>query len=217
MHFIARAACPDCLNKYRHGRDNWETLRSNPEDVVQVRQVLDAMQEGMCAYCEAALGDAWHIEHFWPKEASGGQHRRKTFDWHNLFGSCNRKHTCGTHKDEDGKPYNPVDVIDPCRENPDNFLFFAQDGTVQPIVGLANPALRRAQETIRVFNLNAPVLRQQRAQVVRTLLNSEPDVVEILAQCVPDERWAWVQDLLGDYCNGGFMTPIRHLLCIGAP
>jgi uncharacterized protein (TIGR02646 family) len=212
MHLLKRLACPDCLHRYQHGRDNWDTFKAQIEHVVQVRSALDGMQQGQCAYCEAPLNGGWHIEHLWPRSSFP----TRTFDWANLFACCMRRDCCGTHKDQGGRPYDPADLIDPAHEDPDDFLFFAQDGTVQPRAGLAGRGLFRAKETIRVFNLNAPVLRQQRAQVVRTLLTSEPDVVEVLAQCVPDERWAWVQDLLGDYRSGGFMTPIRHLLCIGA-
>jgi uncharacterized protein (TIGR02646 family) len=199
--------------RYQHGRDNWATLHARIEDVEQVRQALQATHDRQCAYCEAALEDRWHIEHLWPKS----HYPQRTFDWENLFASCMRKNTCGTHKDQGGRPYDPADLIDPGREDPDDYLFFAQDGTAQPRVGLTARRLRRAEETIRVFNLNAPALLYQRAQVIRTLLCSEPDVVEVLATFPPEDRWAWVRELIEDYCAGCFQTPVRHLLSLGGP
>ena len=213
MHPLHRPPCPACLARYHHGLHNWSAFHAQPGDVQEVRAVLEAMQEGQCAYCEAPLNDKWHIEHFWPK----GTYPPRTFDWDNLYGSCKGKDRCGTHKDQGGRPYNPADLIDPCRDDPDEFLFFAADGTVQAKAGLAGPALRRANETIRVFNLNAPVLRRQRKQTVNTLLSAEPGVFEVLAECSPEDRWSWVEDLINDYCAGCFPTPLRHLLCVGGP
>ena len=213
MHPIARVACPICLNRYQHGRDNWDTFHARPGDVQQVRQALETMQKGQCAYCEAALVDGrWHIEHLWPKSV----HPQRTFEWDNLFASCMRRDSCGTHKDQGGRPYDPQDLVDPAQEDPDDFLFFAQDGTVQPRIGLNGRALRKADETIRVFNLNSPALRHQRAQVVKGLLAGEAGVVEMLADLGPEDRWAWIRDLIQDYCAGCFQAPVRHLLCLGA-
>lgn len=213
MHPLQRPPCPACLASFRHGLHNWSKFHARAGAAQEVREALEAMQHGQCAYCEAPLNDSWHIEHFWPR----GTYPQKTFDWNNLYGSCRGKDRCGTYKDQGGRPYEPSDLIDPCSDDPDDFLFFAVDGTVQPKEGLTPHALRRAEETIRVFNLNAPALRRQRQQTVRTLLSAEPDVLDVLAEFEPEDRWVWVQDLIDDYCAGCFPTPLRHLLCVGAP
>ena len=207
MHGLRRPEPPECLAAYRHGRDNWETFHKNPAHVEQVRAALDGMQQGQCAYCEDRLADRWHVEHLWPKS----RYPNRTFLWQNLFGSCNRKHSCGTHKDQGGRPYEPKDLIDPASDDPDQYLLFGVDGMVSPRDGLATADRRRAEETIRVFNLNAPDLCRERARVVKTLLQSDPDMVDVLADVPIDERHEWVADLLNDYCCGCFITPVRHL------
>jgi hypothetical protein len=87
------------------------------------------------------------------------------------------------------------------------------DGVVHPREALSPAELRRARETIRVFNLNAPVLVFRRGQLVTMLLNSEPGVVEFLADVPPEERPLWVRDVIDSYCADGFQTAVRHLLC----
>ena len=208
MHLLTRGGCPTCLNRYQHGRDNWETLHEHPADVREVRTALDAMHGSQCAYCETATGDDWHIEHLWARSA----HPQRTFLWGNLFASCQRKESCGTYKDRGGRPYQAADLIDPSTEDPDAFLFFTADGRVQPRAALAGSALHRALETIRVFNLNAPVLVLYREQVVAMLLADEPDVIEFMNGLLPGDRRAWVIDFVNSYCSEGWQTPVRHLL-----
>jgi uncharacterized protein (TIGR02646 family) len=93
MHILIRGQCPACLHRYQHGRDNWDAFHRSPEDVQELRAALSAMHSTQCAYCESQTGGEWHIEHLWPK----GEYPQRTFDWPNLFASCNRKETCGTH------------------------------------------------------------------------------------------------------------------------
>ena len=94
MHRLQRGAAPICLARYRHGRDNWSAL--DGADRTEIWQTLEAMQSQRCAYCEAAIAEGnRHIEHFVQK----GRDPRVTFQWDNLFGSCNREDSCGKYKD----------------------------------------------------------------------------------------------------------------------
>lgn len=208
MRRLTRGPKPACLMAYRHGRDNWDTLHAAPADVDEVRAALTVMQGGLCAYCEVETRGDWHIEHLW----SRADHPQRTFDWSNLFASCNRRVTCGTYKDHGGKPYNAADLIDPASEDPDRFLFFSADGLVQPRALLGQRDQRRAEETIRVFNLNAPVLVLRRQRLVSMLLESEPDILELMAGIPAEDRPAWIDGFVDDYCSDGFPTTVRHLL-----
>jgi uncharacterized protein (TIGR02646 family) len=207
MQHLIRPAAPTCLAQYRHGQHNWDNISS--QEKAAIRQSLEPMQRGLCAYCEAAL-KAWHIEHFYPRD----RYPQRTFDWDNLFGSCNSAESCGGYKDQKGKPYQPHDLIHPCQHHPDSFLFFSQDGQVQPRVNLSATDYQRAQETIRVFNLNMPDLCERRAAVVQSLLSMEPDILSVLPECTDDERQLLVADFLQTYASGSHPTPIRHLLTL---
>lgn len=207
MQYLNRSAAPTCLAQYRHGQHNWDNI--TPQDKAAIRQSLELMQTGLCAYCEVAL-KVWHIEHFYTRD----RYPQKTFDWGNLFASCNSEESCGDYKDKKGKPYQPQDLIHPCQHNPDTFLFFSRDGQVQPRINLSVADYQRAQETIRVFNLNLPDLCERRAEVVRNLLSMEPDILAVLTECTDDDRQLLIADFLQTYATGPHPTPIRHLLSV---
>ena len=145
MHKLNRpAAAPACLANYHHGRHNWSAV--SPADKDQIRGSLKTMQQNRCAYCEQALrDDACHIEHFRQR----GRYPQGTFQWSNLYLSCNRESTCGKHKDK--QHYAPADLLDPCTDNPDDYLRFYSDGQIRPRADLAAPNQHRAAETIRVL------------------------------------------------------------------
>ncbi|WP_300675397.1 retron system putative HNH endonuclease [Desulfoluna sp.] len=119
MHKLKRPSPPNCLSKYRHGRDNWSLVTIEDKKGIWVQ--LHAMQGNLCAYCESPLltqngqRDA-HIEHFRQK----GKDPRVTFEWDNLFGSCNRKISCGRHKDAH-PAYDPALPIKMDEEDPITF------------------------------------------------------------------------------------------------
>jgi len=96
MRRLDRAAVPSppCLANYLPGRDKWDDV--NNEDRIQIRVRLEQMQGRRCAYCEGAL-DALgqHIEHFRRKH----HFQALTFEWSNLYWSCDQKDSCGHYKD----------------------------------------------------------------------------------------------------------------------
>lgn len=155
---------------------SWDDLGTEERD--SVRDALLDMQSQRCAYCECSLkgkpdweGDGqrqvWngHIEHFRRKHSSF--HPELTFEWNNLFYSCMEKSTCGIHKDRvvKSKDECPL-VIDPCRENPEDYLIFTRNGRVEARSGLTGQDKKRAEFTIRVFNLNEPRLVNSRKGVL---------------------------------------------------
>lgn len=119
--------------------------------------VLYQLQDGYCAYCETHLssrGDG-HIEHLERRSELPD----KMFDWGNLFFSCLRETSCGKYKDDRRICFNRADIVDPSQENPADFFAFSMTGRILARNGLGK---HRAEETIRVFNLNDPGLVQKR-------------------------------------------------------
>lgn len=159
MHKLQRGAVPACLSSYRHGRDNWKIVTA--DDKQEIWKKLYEMQQRRCAYCEDALrNDKRHIEHFRQK----GRDPKVTFLWSNLFGSCNRVDNCGKFKDE-LPPYDPADLIKPDEEDPERFFLFVSDGSVAVREGLSAMDKIRAQETIRIFNLNGALSERRRIAI----------------------------------------------------
>jgi uncharacterized protein (TIGR02646 family) len=180
------------------------------EHRAEIWQGLDTMQGNRCAYCEAPINkNDRHIEHFRQK----GRDSRVTFEWDNLFGSCNRHESCGKHKDRCGA-YDPLILIKPDFDDPDDYWVFVSDGTIRPRADLSAPQRIRAEESLRIFNLDAQNgrLRHKRREAVRQYL----DTAEVLAELVEhtsEEEWLqMVEEEVNSTAHHPFSTAIRHVL-----
>jgi uncharacterized protein (TIGR02646 family) len=216
MHKLIRSIPPVCLSLYKHGRDNWG--RVTPEHKDEIWLKLDEMQQKRCAYCEAPIktdkeNSNSYIEHF--RQCRTNSYPQGTFEWSNMFGSCNRRESCGKYKD-DLPVYRHEDLIKMDSEDPENFLEFLPDGNVVPIKGLAPAEKHRAEETIRIFNLNGP-LRQIRETAVKGYLQTVEEFVAYAADPEIDEAdWLpLLQDELDQIKDLPFTTAIRHMLLPG--
>lgn len=199
------ATTPPCLASYQHGQHNWDDV--SPQDKAQIRVCLEQMQGRRCAYCEGdldALGH--HIEHFWRK----CQFRALTFDWSNLYWSCGQTDSCGHFKDHGAGPYDVGDLIDPCCDDPDEFFRFRSDGTITIRPELTPADRHRAEETLRVFNLNPQwgrLRNMRKAAVSAYVLMVDPNV-----GFSEDEWREFFSDELERSVTHPFYTAIRHVL-----
>lgn len=208
MHKLDRDPAPPAgLGRYKHGRDRWSKELPNARERGEIWAKLNAMQGARCAYCEAALvAGHCHIEHFRQRD----RYPQGTFLWDNLFGSCNRPDTCGKFKDNCGS-YHPHDLIKPDVEDPDAFLVFDANGGVAPRDGLAEPQLRRARETIRIFGLDS-VLNQIRRAELEGYKQTAEDFMAF-SNAYPLEEWMPLfQEELDKIAELPFATAIRHML-----
>jgi uncharacterized protein (TIGR02646 family) len=215
MHKLERdPRGPNCLRRYQHGLAQWNSATPTPDEKVAIWEKLDAMQGRRCAYCEAGISDgARHIEHFRPR----GRYPQGTFDWTNLFGSCNRQESCGKHKDDRKKcgDYNPDDLIKPDVDDPEDFFLFVSDGTIAIRDGLSDAARRRAEETLRVFNLDAQhgPLRHMRKQAVVGHIQTGEELMALAAE-YPEPEWRpFLESELAKTADLAFATAIKHTLC----
>jgi uncharacterized protein (TIGR02646 family) len=212
MHKLERPQAPDCLAKYKHGRNNWGDV--SPEDKMQIRQRLDEMQQKRCAYCECPINidiekkDA-HIEHFRQRSRCP----QETFEWSNLFGSCNSQESCGNHKDR-LPPYNPADLIKMDEDDPDDFFLFVADGTIDLRKNLTEPQKHRAKETLRIFNLSPQhgALRHRRKAAVQGYLQTAEVLTEMVLNFGEEECLPLFEKELNATKDLPFATAIRHIL-----
>lgn len=154
MKKLVRGDSPLCLAKFKHGRDNWSVISDNGL-TNEIWEKLNIMQRGFCAYCECQLHEdntKRHIEHFIQK----GKQQSKTFDWDNLFGSCNNPNRCGKFKDESpiAKNIDLAKVCKPDAMDPGELIMFLNSGKVRPRASLTPEKKELADNTIAVFNLN---------------------------------------------------------------
>lgn len=138
----------------------------------QVRNALDAMFSGKCAYCESVIAvvATGHIEHFRPKQ----KYPSLTFTWTNLLLGCplcNDGGHKGTKfpKSKDNGPF-----IDPTTEDPTDHLEFVYDPLSR--LALAKAKTLRGELVIDTFGLNKRSdLLRARSIYIRTLLAIKPD------------------------------------------
>lgn len=179
----------------------------------QVRVQLEQMQGRLCAYCEGdldALGQ--HIEHLWRKRDYGA----RTFDWTNLFWSCDRTDSCGHYKDSVAWPYDPAVLVNPCLHDPDQFFRVRADGHIDARGDLSPTDRHRAEETLRVLHLNLDhdhggrSLCAQRRRMLNAYLGQDPDLLTMLDELDEEERMAWIESELAETSAWAFSTIIRH-------
>jgi uncharacterized protein (TIGR02646 family) len=196
---------PACLANYQHDHHRWDDVTR--EDKAQIRQQLEHMQGRRCAYCEGSL-DALgrHIEHFRRK----GHFPHLTFAWCNLYWSCDQQDSCGHYKDHGAGPYDVNDLINPCVDTPDTFFRFRTDGTINVRADLGAADKHKAEETLRVFNLNPQWgrLRNMRKSAVSAYVSFVDGCVDFSAGELQD----FFRDELAAAATSPFFTAIRHVL-----
>jgi uncharacterized protein (TIGR02646 family) len=149
-----------------------------------------------------------HIEHFWRKSV----HPAKTFDWKNLYWSCDQTDSCGHFKDHGAGAYDVNQLVDPCCDDPDLFFRFRSDGTIDVQLGLSPADKHKAEETLRVFGLCAQWgrLRNMRKAAVSGYLEDVREAIK--AGFGPDDLVEYFEETLQEIATLPFSTAIRHVL-----
>ncbi|MBX3448927.1 MAG: TIGR02646 family protein [Planctomycetaceae bacterium] len=213
MHKLDRNSvpAPTCLGAYHHGTHSWDDVGKTPGHKEEIRQQLELLQGRRCAYCEGSLDVlGQHIEHFRRKHIF----QKLTFHWGNLFWSCDQDGHCGCFKDRKSGPYNPNDLIDPSLDDPEQYLHFFSDGSIRLRPGLNAAAQRRAEETLRVFNLDQEhgPLRHMRQAHCAGYIDLGIQLAELAVASTPEEWLPFLDEELANTRDLPFATAIKHTL-----
>jgi len=202
---------PVCLSEGTEGRSYGDLYAAEKEEI---RATLLRLQGDRCAYCERRTGrerNDGHIEHF--RDQAGHDHL--DLNWENLFWSCSDENTCGKHKDKcKGKSgpqatFRREEILDPSMDDPELFLLFLPDGTVRPRPDLSPVDQRRAEETLRVFQLDKSAdLRRSRADAVKPYVHT----LEWLSLQGPEMLLSYIRLTLGQLQTTPFATAIKQFL-----
>ena len=156
MHKLQRPVEPDELIRARkayHGQTSqaeaWEKFNKD-----EVRKELKKAQNSLCAYCEIALTDNTHIDHFKPKKLD----RELTFDWDNLVLSCDAKDSCDIKKDNNFQSY----WVNPYEDDPKEMFTFRINGKIKGVTEDAN-------KIIEDFGLDSIRLKKKRSSLLSFL------------------------------------------------
>jgi uncharacterized protein (TIGR02646 family) len=214
MHRLYREpVVPGGLDGYDYRHQVWGPLAPTPDERVEIWLALDAMQGQRCAYCEAPIADGnRHLEHFRQRNGNGG-FARGTFDWANIFGSCNRGDTCGRHKDRCGA-YDHRVLVKPDIEDPEDFFDFIADGTICPRVGLDDASRIRAEQTLRILNPHPQrgALREMRRSHVAGYVQTAEEIAALAAEFPLEEWMPFLAEELAATQHLPFATAIKHTL-----
>jgi uncharacterized protein (TIGR02646 family) len=163
-------------------------------DPVNVRPVLEELFHGKCAYCEVKpIRNDWDVEHFRPKGRVNEEPKHPgyywlVYEWNNLYMGCqycnqarkdSPKSKALGKKDqfplESGSPRADAPafdlnlekrlLIDPCQENPEDYITFTTLG--KPVAIDGNP---KAIKTIEVFHLNMAKVNRARQKIIEFYL-----------------------------------------------
>jgi uncharacterized protein (TIGR02646 family) len=199
-----RGECPPLLKANRakwtnrwhrildgHARGDWAT----PLAKKLLREAVLGLTHGKCAFCEGRLEvTTWaEIEHYHPKT----RYPKHAFLWTNLFPACA---ICNQRK---GEQDHRGALLKPDDEDPERYFWVHPDnGRLDPSPGLSAEDAVRATETIRLCDLQRPVLRRQRAQLMKRLSR-------FLAGGDPGEG----DEEIGEYLDPGheYKLVIRHV------
>jgi len=203
---LTRGSPPLCLSELIPGQADWMDA---PKEEIWAE--LDQMQNGFCAYCECRLKRK-HIEHFKTRTT----YPQDTFNWDNIFGSCGDSsksggwRRCGIYKDNGAGSYKITEVIKPDVENPNDFLLFLTSGKVVPKPSLTGIALKKAEETIRVFNFNADsTLFNSRKNAILAIKQEIDDLYQMQDE-LKDDWVTFLDDSLDGVQGEEFQTALEH-------
>lgn len=175
---------PKCIQRAQaNGATNWERLRG--ADRREIWDKINEMQFMLCAYCESPFTkEDSHIEHLYPRSKYEGL----TFEWKNLFGSCNNEYTCGIYKDSARNPYevNHELLIKPDQDDPKYYFRYYKNGRISARSGLTDEEYWRAKETIKAFNLNKNSLARLRERHLEPLKQLEEEFILWCEMCDDD-------------------------------
>lgn len=227
MHKLERSkvTAPECLADYDYRTQIWDDLRGERKRALRAALVQmqgipgvtpdDGSEHGVrCAYCEAQIHHAGHIEHFRRKNRSRPDgYPELTFKWGNLFLACGSQTHCGHYKDRKSAPaYDPDELIKPDEHDPEYYLYFHSSGEVRPRHLLEPADAHQATETIRVFRLNEASLAGRREKALRVYRERIAADLDELADWPSEDREAYLRDEIEATRWDPYATTIKHFL-----
>lgn len=204
MKLLLRSASPAVLSEYDYRTHTWEKFPTKDKDKIWVE--LNKMQGERCAYCQARVKKGGrHIEHFRQRRI----HQNLTFQWTNLFGSCLRTDGCGIYKDK--QTYQDCNLIKFDEEDPELYFQFTFTGRVKVRPNLSRLALEKAEETLRILNLNpiqSPLI-YDRASAIRAQVHLSDAMINTMSEFIEDD------DIVTEDCSDIFLDILKeHLKAI---
>lgn len=189
MRYVPKGISPEFFEACKKDlpeNSEWQHFTENKE-LSECKKLLHEHlvneQGKLCIYCERKIDkDISHIEHIKPKDTSG-KYAHLVFDYKNLVASCNGDYLCKSENQAESKLKNVLscghrkgnhfsedDFLNPVEEI-DISKYFCYDRDTGEILAVNTNV--KAQETIKILNLNNSRLNNER-------LNAKEAMVKIM-------------------------------------
>lgn len=184
MRKIFKGEDPTCLDSAERNGWTWDEFVAKDHDGYLIcREQANTEQQGVCAYTELPLDVekvTVHFDHFRKKSI----YPKLRFKWDNLFAAVKDNRFGADFKDGivNGQNHKQVyaSILSPLTVGLQDYFHYATSGEIEPMSGLSEESFEKAEETIRVFNLNEAELVNRRrtmmAQIVCYQDLSEEDI-----------------------------------------
>lgn len=174
MRTIIKGDTPACLDSAEEQGWSWDYFVQNDKAGYQVcRQQANSEQSGVCGYTELPLNVGAvnvHFDHYRKK----GIYPELRFKWDNLFAAVKDNRFGADFKDQivNGRNHKQVyaSILSPLTVNLQDYFHYATSGEIEPSSELSEENLRKAEETIRVFNLNEAELVNRRRTMMAQIV-----------------------------------------------
>jgi uncharacterized protein (TIGR02646 family) len=158
-------------------RRDWATTHAKQV----LRTALREMAHGKCVFCESALEVTTYleVEHYVAKTVTPDL----AFEWTNLLPACRTYNNAKGEHDHQGA------VLKPDAEDPEPYFWIHPDtGKLEPHPTLDAAQSRRANETIRLCDLQRGQLCTKRTNMMQTVLRWLPGQNEAEWRALSDPR-----------------------------
>lgn len=153
---------------------SWEEISDIRSDLR--KYILEKEQDNLCVYCEKKITsnrEKSNIDHF--KTRNLFPHL--TFEYNNLFVSCNNTEHCSNHKDKKGLNKEQFDELLTPLENIENILEHTYFGEI-------DSKEVKGKFTIEALNLNYKSLIEERKNIIKNISAYIDFDIETLCDCL---------------------------------
>ncbi len=199
MKTIIKSPADECLRRAYDKGWSWEEFVANDYDnYLQIRDQAINDQREECAYTGLWIGEGTkqkiHIDHFFKKSL----YPELRFNWSNLFAAakdldygsdCKDKNIHGPKTKSDDQYshfYSPLEA------NLENMFWYQQNGRVDVHPDISGDKIAIVENTIIMYNLNAPDLVHKRLGIIRQLRSLGQFDDETIRLCMHNAGFSFV-------------------------
>jgi len=201
MKTIVKSLADECLRRAYDKGWSWdEFVAKAHDDYLRIRAQAINDQRYECAYTGLWIGEGTkqkiHIDHFFKKSLYPGLR----FDWSNLFAAAKGLDYGSDYKDKNihGPTINSDDqygrFYSPLEANLEKMFWYQQNGRIDVHPDVSGDKIAIVENTIIMYNLNAPDLVNKRLGIITQLRNLGQLDDDVIRLCMRNAGFSFVVD-----------------------